>query len=144
MNTEAQKFSEGHSSLSDHTEKAVYNSTLNLNHQLRKEISVKVEQIMDPNDTVQDIDKAHCRKLAELYRAKNQNYACGIMKVYVSSTADTDGAAYATAVHNFYGKTFPKDGCCMVSLDSRLRRRSVQIIQDEDGMDRVSEPVLMP
>lgn len=46
-----------------------------------------------------------------------------------------DGARYATAMQNVYGIKLLEDGYCIVMLDGCHCRHSIDMIQDEDGME---------
>lgn len=74
MNSSAEKSSENLSPMSDEIRKADQVHPLNLDNCLYKEIYASVNQIFDPNYSLHNIDKAHCRALIILCQSYRYDY----------------------------------------------------------------------
>lgn len=114
---------------------------LNVDHYHSKEIYAKLDRIVDPNTPLCDIDEAHGRALAELFRKYDYNYAHGMMTKYYFSAVTMEGAISASVVHIVNSTEVVKDGYCMVVLDSRQWRRSVKILKNENKVKWTSAPL---
>lgn len=88
-----------------------------------------------------NICEAHCRALAMKFRNDNYDYAHSAKAVYSSFTVSREGVTHATDMHNVYGIKLRKDGYCMVMLDGCLRRRYVEMLEVDDGVEYDAEPL---
>lgn len=64
-----------HPSMSDDIGKALQVSHLNVDHYVHDEIFGNVDQIAELNNTLCDINEAHCRVLAKSYHNYSYEYA---------------------------------------------------------------------
>lgn len=137
MSTAAQKSFQSHLSLFSHTEKAaqVQVHFLNLGYHPHKDIYPTVDQIDKKNSPLRDIDEAYYRGLTASFWNQRDDYAGGLLVVYVFSTGNTYGAMYGTIVPNIDGTKLRKDGYCMVLLDGPFRRCSIILVKGEDGLE---------
>lgn len=65
------------------------------------------------------------------------------MTVYFSAAVNLAGATYATAHYHVHCKKVLKNDCRMFMLDSRCRRSSMQLVQNEVHLAWAAEPLRM-
>lgn len=73
----------------------------NLNLCLYKKICARVDQIVDPSNSLREFDETHCRELTESFRSHNYDSVLCMITVYFCSIVNHEGATQATSVHNF-------------------------------------------
>lgn len=117
MITLAQKISQSHSCISDNIGKGDQVHLLSLDYYLYEKIYACMDRIVDPNNSLHNIDGAHCRALAESFGLYRYDYARHMMKVYYSSSLKPEGPTYATAMHEVDCMRLLKDGYCKEMLD---------------------------
>lgn len=120
--------------------KADEGQSLNLADYAHEEVSDRVDQILDPNDSLRDVDKLHCRALAQSFCDYAFEYARGLMTIYISAAVNAAGAMYATTVRHLDGKNISNDDFRKVMLDGRPRRLSVELVRDGHHLKWAAEP----
>lgn len=126
--------------MSDDIEMAVQVHLLNLDQYLHERIYAIVDQIADPNNSLGDMDEAHCRPLAVFFRNEIYNYAHGMMMVYFSSPTKPRGTTHGNAVKTVDVMTLQEKGYCTEMLDGCYWHRFIEMLQDKDGVSRAVEP----
>lgn len=120
--------------MTDNISKASQVHHLSLDHYLPDKSNARVDQTVDSSSSLRTTDEAYCRAPAESSLNYNYKYAYDMTMVYVSSTVNTEGATYTTAMHNIDGRKLLKDDYCLVRVDGSSLCRSFKMMGYEDGV----------
>lgn len=118
--------------MSDDIGKDVHLHPLRLYHYLHEKIYARLDQVVHPNNVLNDINEAYCHAPAEPFHKCYYDYARIIMSAYVYTTAIPEVVNYATAAPNLDGIKSLKGGCCMVLIDGHHWLCSVEILRIKD------------
>lgn len=106
-------------------------------------VYARVDEIVDANYPLCDIEESHCRTLHQSFCKQTFDYACGVMTGYVSAAINPAGATYVIGTYHADGKIVFKDDCSMLRLHGHRRRRSVELVREEDHLSCAAEPLRM-
>lgn len=132
MNKSCQKFSESHPSMFVDKIMAVQNRRLNPFQYMPVEFYARVDQVTEPDNSLRGINEAHCHALAEHFRNSGYDYERNMLTVYFSSTVSPDCATNVIAERSVDSLIFLKDWYCIVILDDRHWRCSIELLRGED------------
>lgn len=143
MNIPTQRCAENHLSMSSDSREANQVQLSNLENYRYKEIYVKLDQTVDPNNLPHYIDKSHCHALAESFCNYNYSYTCSMITVYLFFTVNRDWPIYSSVVHIIHGKKMLKYGHSMVMYNIWRWGRSKQMLKNDDGAGWGADPLGM-
>lgn len=113
----------------------------NLQHYLHEELYKRMGPVVDPTKLLPIVDEAYCCAPAEPFRNHRYDYARGMMMVYLSSTVNSEGTTYVTAVYTVNYMMLLKDGYCMLMLDAHYWYRSVKWLRNQENLEWAAEPL---
>lgn len=102
-----------------------------------------LDQVVNANIFLNDIEVARFCVLALSFCNYNHRYAICMTTVYSSHTVNPEGPTYMTAVYNADGMGLLSVVYCVVMLDVRHRRRSIEMSTNKDVVEFAVEPLRM-
>lgn len=119
--------------------KAVQVSLINVGHYGREEIYASVDQILNPNNPLQDVDETHYPALTEFLCLYKYDYASGMITVNFFRAVRPESVAHESAEHNVDGRKSVKDGYCTVTIHEQHLSHSLEVSRDKDSVRWVAD-----
>lgn len=107
-------------------------------------IYATVDQIVNPDNSLLDINDEHYRVLENPFLNQKCKYMYYVMTVSFSADDNPDGMSYSSNIQKDDGNKFRKDGCYVVIHDGRSQRHSVELNRDWKIPLLVTEPLCTP